>query len=279
MELEEFFSFKDFFRTMFLASALIFIIGTAYGVMLHAMYTSQIMGVKQDLKDISYEMGNRTTQAYEYNKTHAKSYRRVKIDAEKYSDLITPPSVTPYSYIYFNYWVASAAFTNLKTDPPLLGLNEDTIKTLDQLNQSEVFGIQGWWDHPQFRDIPSTKYGGAKADMLLYPPKLETHFWSFYIFILMISFVTAFVAIKEEYDIPALPEAIYGALMPLPFFVIYSFTSLLSYFEIVTLLDKDQVSIIAVLASFIIMSILSIFSSLAAVGLKKIIKQQMEQMQ
>jgi len=64
MELEDFFNFKDFFRTMLLASALIFIVGTAYGIFLHAMFSSQVVGVKQDLNDISVGLEIKAEQAY-----------------------------------------------------------------------------------------------------------------------------------------------------------------------------------------------------------------------
>lgn len=279
MELEDFFNFKDFFRTMLLASAFFFMFGTAYGIFLHATYSSQILGVKQDLMEISIIMDNRSDSAYKEAQSggiDASAIREMKlasVRADTLSKDINAPPVTPHSYTYFNYWVASAAFIDLNPKRELLGLNEKTIAALDTLEKDTggIFGSETWWNIPQFR-MYSQRHGRV-VQFLPGEPKIQTYFWTFYIFTFIIGFVTAFLCVKEDYEIPTLPEAIYGLFMPLPFFIIFSMTGMFSYFGM-GFLDKSQVNLLAILVSFVMMCIICIFASILAVAIKKKVREQ-----
>ena len=266
MELEDFFNFKDFFRTMLMASALFFIIGTTYGIMLHAMFASQVINVKQDLIDIHDTMENRAEQAYAMeNKSMAREWKDIAQKAEKLSKEVNPPPVTPNSYTYFNYWVASAAFTTLKTDNEILGMDEKTREAFDSLDNEMILGSKGWWDRKQF-NIYSTRTNSI-TQLLGAKPELRTYFWTFYIFVLLIGFSTAYLTIKEEYEIQTLPEVLYGMFMPLPFFIIFAFISMLAHLGL-GFLHPSQVNLMAVLVSFVTMSILCVIASLSAVFIR-----------
>ncbi|MCD4739673.1 hypothetical protein K8R43_00620, partial [archaeon] len=233
MELEDFFSFKDFFRTMLLASALIFFIGTVYGIFLHAMYASQIIGVKQDLYEIHHIMMNRSEDALKSGGSegvNARAYRDIAIRAEIMAKKINAPPVTPTSYTYFNYWLSSAAFTTLDLDDEILGLDEKTINTFQQLDKEMLFGEPGWWNRTDKLKTYSSDQGKV-VQFLREKPRLRTYWGTFYFFIFFIGLFTAFLTVKEEYEIPTLPEIIYGLFMPLPFFIIYALIGILAYLD------------------------------------------------
>ncbi|MCD6414793.1 MAG: hypothetical protein J7L23_04180 [Candidatus Diapherotrites archaeon] len=275
MELEDFFNFKDFFRTMLLASSLFFIMGTSYGVFLHAMYSSQITGVAQDLKDLSDGMKDMADTAYESSeKTSAREWKAISTRAATLASQISPPAVTPNAYTYFNYWVASAAFVKLSLSEDVLGLDAKTQEALKVLDTGEILGGKGWWGRTQF-NIPVERLG-KRVQLLAKRPELQTYAWTFYIFVFIIGFITAFLGVKEKYDIPVLPEVIYGVFMPLPFFVIFAFTGLLAYLG-VGFLDPSQVNILAMMISFVIMSSICTISAIIAVSIKTRMQPQEEE--
>ena len=124
MELEDFFTFKDFIRTMLLASSLFLIVGTMYGVFIHALYSSQITSVRQDLMEIKDNMETLSHRKFTENSSIlARDYRDAARKAEELISKIQPPPLTPSSYTYFNYWIASAAFTTPRITDDVKGLS------------------------------------------------------------------------------------------------------------------------------------------------------------
>jgi hypothetical protein len=270
MEIEDFFSFQDFFRTIFIASSLFLIVGTFYGVFLHALYSSQVSNVKNDLIDIekALDLQARSATLQDLGSQEARQYRDVSRQAGKLAKQVNPPEITPTSYTYFNYWISSAAFTAPRLTDEAMGLSEETREAFTELDDGMVFGESGWWNRTHFR--VHSERAGRTMQLLKGKPRMETHFWTFYFFVLAIAMATAYIGIKESYELPALPEALYGIFMPVPFFVILSFTSLLSVIGIDFV--KTDMNFMALILSFVIMSMISAIGSLAAVSIRSKIK-------
>ncbi len=267
MRLSDFFAYKDLVRVVLVGSALLFFAGGIYGVFLHAMYAAQVGQVGNDLTYISNLMKARSTSAYaQQSGTDAREFKEVSAKAAELAKQIKAPSVTPNAYTYLNYWIASAAFTKLATNPKILGLPDETISAFRELDSSHVLGKQGWWGRQEFYGFdPST---GQYRIFLQSKPRLETQFWSFYIFVFLISFVTVFFAVKEEYELPVVPEIIYGIFLPVPFFVIYSLAALVSLTGVIRFLDPSQVDVFVLMLSFVIMSVISAVGAMAAAMLR-----------
>ncbi|MCD6522533.1 MAG: hypothetical protein J7K68_02190 [Candidatus Diapherotrites archaeon] len=275
MQLSDFFSFKDLVRTALIGSALFFFIGSIYGVFLHAQYSSQVNQVKQDLLQISELMNAKATQAYTENQGElSRQYKTVADRAKQLANDIEAPPVTPYSYTYLNYWIASAAFTKLRLDPSILGLPNKTVAVFKALDNEEVLGAKGWWNRDEFRGFSLQK--GEYVQFLEKPPELHSYFWTFYVFVLLIAIGTIFISVKEHYEIPVLPELIYGAFMPVLFFVVFTIASMLSLFRIIKFLDPSQVNMMVSLLAFVIMSVLSAFGALIAAILRMKTKKARE---
>ncbi len=267
MQLNDFFNFKDLVRVMLIGSALLLLIGGLYGVFLHAMYSSQVDQVQHDLSYISDLMETRSTEAYNKQAgTEARQFKDVSDQAEELAKDIRAPSVTPSAYTYFNYWIASAAFTELTLNPKVLGLPDETVDVFNRLDNEVVLGKTGWWNREEFRgfDVKTSDYRiflGSK-------PKLETHYWSFYIFVFLIAFLTVLITVKESYEFPLVPEIIYGIFLPTLFFAVYSVTAIISLTGIITFLDPSQVDMLVILLSYVLMSIISAVGALVAGVLK-----------
>jgi len=267
MRLSDFFTFKDLARVVLVGSALLFFIGGMYGVFLHAMYTSQVSGVGNDLTYISDMMKAKSSSAYtQHSGTDARTFKEVSTEAADLAKEIKAPSVTPNAYTYFNYWIASAAFTELTLNPKILGLPDETIAAFQELDNGQVLGKKGWWNRQEFYGFDPSS--GQYRIFLQSKPKLETQFWSFYIFVFIVSLATIFFTVKEEYEIPIVPEIIYGIFLPSLFFVVYSLASLVSLTGIIRLLDPSQVDVFVLMLSFVIMSVISAAGAMAAALLR-----------
>jgi hypothetical protein len=267
MRLKDFFSFKDLVRTALLGSALFFFIGAAYGVFLHAQYSTQVSDIKGDLLNIADVMEAKSTQAYGANDGQlARDYKDASQRAKELASMVQAPPVSPNAYTYFNYWIASAAFTELYLSPEVLGLPPSTIDVMGNLTKAEVLGEAGWWNRSEFRAFD--KGSGEWRDYLEKQPVLQSNFWTFYIFVFLVSVLTVFFATKEEYELPVLPEVLYGIAMPALFFVLYSVSSVLSLSGVVRFLDPSQVDVMVSLIAFVIMVVISAFGALVAAMLR-----------
>ncbi len=263
MRLKDFFSFKDLVRTALLGSALFFIIGAAYGVFLHAQYSSQVSGLKGDLLQIQELLEAQSKKAYQDdNGELARDYKSTSEEAGLLAKGIQAPPVSPNAYTYLNYWISSAAFTELYLSPDVLGLPPETIEVIGTLSNGEVLGEKGWWNRSEFRGFNADT--GEWVSYLGAQPKLESNYWTFYIFVFLISIFTIFFATKEDYELPVVPEVLYGVTMPVMFSVVFALTSMLSLIGIVRFLDPSQVDITVSLVAFVIMVVLSAFGALIA---------------
>ena len=231
------------------------------------MYASQVSGVGNDLTYISNMMKARSSTAYaQESGADARSFKELSAKAADLAKEIQAPSVTPNAYTYLNYWIASAAFTKLTLNPKILGLPDETVAAFQELDNSQVLGKQGWWGRKEFYGFdPST---GQYRTFLQSKPRLETNFWSFYVFVFLVSVVTIFFAVKEDYELPIVPEIIYGIFLPVPFFVIYSLASLISLTGLIKFLDPSQVDVFVLMLSFVIMSVISAAGAMVAALLR-----------
>ena len=267
MQLKDFFNFNDLVRVLLVGSALLLLIGGAYGVFLHAMYSSQVSSVQNDLIFISDLMATKATSAYSSGDTQeALQFRDLSERADALSKAVRGPPVTPSAYTYLNYWIASAAFTELTLNPKILGLPDETVEAFSLMETEEVLGSTGWWGRQEFRGFDMNK--GDYRVFLEKKPVLQTHFWSFYLFVFLVAFFTTFVGVKEEYELPVIPQIIYGMLMPSLFFGVYSLTSMISLIGIIKFLDPSQVDIFVLMLSFVIMSVISAVGAMLATFLK-----------
>ncbi|MCK4327382.1 MAG: hypothetical protein KAW41_02795 [Candidatus Diapherotrites archaeon] len=263
MRLKDFFNFADLVRVLLIGSSLLLIVGMAYGVFLHAMYASQVEGVQNDLTFISKMMKTKAGTAYSDGKTvEALEYKAASARAEELSKMIKSPPVTPSAYTYFNYWIASAAFTKLTLNPKIIGLPDDTVVAFAALESESILGEAGWWGREEFRGYDVNK--GTYRIFLEKEPILQTHFWSLYIFVFLIAFMTTLITVKEEYEVPVVPEIVYGAFMPTLFFAVYSVTSLVSLTGIIKFLDPSQIDVFVLMLSFVIMGVISAVGAMLA---------------
>jgi hypothetical protein len=274
MRLEDFFNFKDLVRTCLVGSALFFFVGAFYGVFLHSQYAAQVTDVKNDLDAVGSLLEARANQAYE-NQTGvaARDFKDVSDRAKTLAKNVTAPTVSPNAYTYFNYWVASAAFTKLHLSPAILGLSPGTIDVLANLTNENVLGGLGWWNRAEFKGFNLAS--GQYEQFLEKPPELETNFWTFYIFVFVIAVMTTFFAVKEKYEIPIIPDIIYGAFMPVLFFVFFTLSGVLSLAGVVKFLDPSQVDLLVYLLSFVIMSVLSAFGALVAAMARQRLRKEL----
>lgn len=267
MRLSDFFNFNDLVRVVLIGSALLFFLGGTYGVFLHAMFATQVDGIRNDLTYISDLMEARSSTAYSQQLgAEARAFKELSQRAEELSKDIKAPPVTPHAYTYFNYWIASAAFTELTLNPKILGLPDETVAAFQVLDTEEVLGGTGWWNRDEFYGFDANS--GQYRVFLQSKPKLQTHFWSFYIFVFLISVITIFLAVKEEYELPVVPEIIYGVFLPAPFFVIYSIAAIISLTGIIRFLDPTQVHIFVLMLSFVIMCVISAVGAMIAALLR-----------
>ncbi|MBN3037420.1 MAG: hypothetical protein JW834_03160 [Candidatus Diapherotrites archaeon] len=263
MQLKDFFNFKDLVRTALLGSALFFFVGSMYAVFLHAQFSGEVDQTKQDLLLLKDVLDSRATKYYSQHKgVEAREFKSAAAEADVLAAKIQAPSITPSAYTYMNYWISSAAFTRLHLSPKQLGLPDETVDAMETLTNGFVLGQKGWWNRQEFRGFDVTV--GDMRQYLGSPPELQSYFWTFYIFVFVISVFTVFVGVKEQYELPLLPEIIYGAFMPLLFFSIFSLTGLASLTGVVQFLDPSQVSLMVSLIVFVIMSVLSAFGALVA---------------
>lgn len=274
MQLKDFFTFKDLVRTAFLGSALFLLVGSMYSIFLHAQYAAQVDDVKQDLDALVELMESQSRSAFEQRDSEgAREFKRISQRAKELSKMIQAPPVTPNSYTYFNYWISSAAFTELHLSPRILGLPDKTIAAFAALSTEEVLGQEGWWNHPRFRgfSLVAQEY----VQYLPGEPVLQTNFWTFYIFVFLISIVTIFFGSKEEYEFPLLPEIIYGAFMPTLFFLVFTLMSLVSLTGIIQFLDPSQIDLQVSMIAFVIMSVLSASGALLTAFVKGKLKRSL----
>jgi len=275
MQLKDFFSFADLVRVMLIGSALLLLIGGVYSIFLHSMYATQVDQVSKDLTYIKGLMETKSQAAYSAAEgQQARDYKAVADRAEELAGQVTAPSVSPNAYTYLNYWIASAAFTKLTLNPKILGLPDQTVQAFAALDSEEVLGRQGWWGRQEFRGYDMDS--GQFKVFLEKKPELETNFWTFYLFVFAISVFTVFVCVKEEYELPLIPEMIYGLFLPVLFFIVYSLASIASLIGIVNLLDPSQVDMFVLMLSFVIMCILSAVGALVAALLKSRKKKDRE---
>ncbi|MFC2174267.1 hypothetical protein ACFLQ2_00150 [archaeon] len=263
MQLKDFFSFNDLVRVLLIGSSLLLIFGFGYGVFLHAMYASQVEGVQNDLLFVSDLMEVKASTAYSDGRaTEAMAFRDASNRADELSKLIKAPPVSPSAYTYLNYWIASAAFTELTLNPKIIGLPDETVEAFGALDTEEVLGTAGWWGRNEFRgfDVNMNDYRVFLGEK----PVLQTHFWSFYIFVFLVSFATTLLAVKEKYEIGFIPEIVYGAFMPSLFFGVYALTSMVSLTGIIKFLDPSQVDMFVLMLSFVIMGVISAVGAMFA---------------
>lgn len=263
MQLKDFFNINDLLRVMLIGSSLLLIVGGVYGVFLHAMYSSQVNQVQKDLVYIADLMEVRSSEAYhDQQGAQARELKDISMKARELAKKIKAPSVTPSAYTYLNYWIASAAFTKLALTPKILGLPDETVEAFNRMDTEMLLGKQGWWNREEFRGFDVTS--GEYRVFLEKKPMLETHFWSFYIFVFLVSFVTVLFSVKEEYELSLVPEIIYGVFLPMLFFIVYSLTSIISLTGVIKFLDPSQVDMFVLMISFVIVSVLSAVGALFA---------------
>jgi len=263
MQLKDFFNINDFIRVVLVGSALLLLIGAAYGIFLHSMYASQVNGVKNDLTFISDLMKAKSSASYSNGSgDDARQFKDVSDRAAALALEIRSPAVTPNSYTYLNYWIASAAFTKLTLNPLILGLPPETVGAFNSLDGETVLGKAGWWGRGEFYgfDVNTGQY----RMFLAAKPELETHYWSFYLFVFLISVVTIFLCVKEPYELPAIPEIVYGLFLPALFSLVYSLAAIISLTGLIRFLDPSQVDLFVLMLSFVITSVISAFGGLVA---------------
>ena len=263
MRLKDFFNMRDMIRVALIGSALLLLVGTGYGIFLHAMYTSEVNQVRNDLSYISDLMKTKSSTAYSGGSgDEARAFKDISARATEFSKQIKGPPVTPSSYTYFNHWIASASFTTLTLNPKILGLPDETVAAFQEMDSDILLGKAGWWGREEFYGF-DVQIGDYRT-FLGEKPTLQTHFWSFYIFVFLISFFTIYISTKEEYELPAIPEIIYGLFMPGLFWLIYSLTAIISLSGIIRFLDASQVDLFVLMLSFLIMSVISAVGGLCA---------------
>jgi hypothetical protein len=181
--------------------------------------------------------------------------------AHRNATILRGPSITPTVYMYFSYWVASAAYTQSDVNLEYLGLSPRSQRVMRCLEGG--CGTLSWYSL-------WSKYLGGK-------PELNVHFWTFYIFVLLVSFFVVLLATKEKYEVAVAPYVIYGALSPMIFWFIFSAVGLISAVVGFPLPRESQtVSLMGYPIILIILVVLSAFGGLAAGLLKYVIKRRKE---
>ncbi len=220
---------------------------------LHAQYSGQINNIRLDLLAIRDWYQGKAEKA---TGLEAQEYRQIAKTAENLADKITGPSLNPYAYAYLNYWISSAAFTEILLSYKELGLNNETISALETLE------TQGWFNNQSFYIFDLAK--GDYVQKLASKPKLHAYFWTYYLFVLVVAGISVWIGVKSKYDVHVVPEVICGALSLIPFWVAIFIGSLLAL--LLGIIQPENVPFGAYLASLIITVILSAFAG-AIVGL------------
>ncbi len=234
---------KDILRTMYLASSIMLIFSAFYAVYLHSQYTGKINQIRLDLMMISQISDDK---ADKLNGTEALKYRQVAREARELAKEIAGPKLNPYAYAYLNYWISSAAFTELLLSYSDLGLDNSTISALQELED------KGWMSN--------------SGRSVLKKPNINAYPWTYYIMVLLVSGIGAWFGVKKEYETKVVPEIISAALSLVPFWTVVIVGAVLGI--LFGVLKSEIVSFGAYFVSLIVTIILSALSG-AIVGIIK----------
>ncbi len=240
---------RDILRTMLIGSSVFILVSTFYAVFLHAQYTGQINGIRLDLISISNWYNSKAQKA---TGTDAIKFKQIANTADDLSKQITGPSLNPYAYTYLNYWVSSAAFTNLLLTYKELGLNNKTISALNKIDS------MNWFDNSSFYIFDLSL--GSFTQKLASRPRLEAYFWTYYIGVILTAILAVWLGMKKKYDNPITPGIVAGALSLIPFWVVFLVGSLIAM--VFGSLRPENVDFGAYLVSLIITIALSSFSGM-----------------
>ena len=257
MKLNSMIDRKDIIRTMLLASSLMLITGTLYAVFLHGEYTSQVNSIRLDLLTIKNWFNARADKIHGQDSINAKN---IATTAEKLSNKIAGPNMNPYAYAYLNYWIISAAFTNLYVSYSELGLTNDTINAINTLESG------GWFNNPKFKIFDP--YIGDYVQKLPSKPNLNPHFWTYYLFVILIVGISTWFGMKSKnYEIDVIPEIISATLSLIPFWVVFLFGTLIAV--LIGSLSSGSVQMGAYIVSLLITITLSALSGAVVGAIKK----------
>jgi len=247
------FDTKDALRVSLLASSIFLIISVIYAVYLHAQMSNEVTKVRMDLVEISRWYEEKAGAAK--TNTDVRKYREIAKQAKVYANNLTGPRINPYAYTYLNYWIVAAGFVELDLSWEELGLPNNTIYILNELEE------RGWFGNSSFMTFDLTV--GDYVQRLASKPKLHANAWTFYVIAFAVVAFSIFVGKKEEdYEVDIVPEVIYGAIALIPFWIVFIASALIALSGIFPFLRPNQVVIDSYLIVIVITIVLSAFSGM-----------------
>ncbi len=235
---------KDIVRTMLIASSIFMIISAFYAVFIHSRYTGQINNIRTNLIQI-----NKWYQG-KAEKTHgmqALEYKKIAREAEDISKNITGPRLNPYAYVYLNYWISSAAFTQLLLTYRDLGLDNETSAALQKLDE------MGWYGNRSFYIFDLAK--GKFVQKLARKPEPKAYPWTYYIFVFITAMAGTWIGVRKRYETHVIPEVICATASLLPFWGVYIVGTLIAI--LIGAIRPETVSFGAYAVAFIVTLIIS----------------------
>ncbi len=242
---------KDLIKVMMIGSGVFLVFSVFYAVFLHAQYSGQINGIRLDLLAIKDWYDAKAEKAHGLE---AMKYKSLANKAEELAKDIQAPSLNPYAYTYLNYWVSSAAFTQLILTYEELGLDNKTVSALEYMENN------GWFGNSSFYIFDLAK--GDFVQKLAEKPELEAYFWTYYLAVVLVSTLAVFLGLNEKYENIVVPSIISGTLSLVPFWLVFILGAIISLS--LGVLRPENVDFFAYIVSLIITLILSAFGGMIA---------------